>query len=71
MILHQGSGCLKPFLLGISKRFSSQAKRCEEMARKLRWFQDQLSKAKQTPICRHTLDRELKLEELEVMYELH
>ncbi|KAG0578798.1 hypothetical protein KC19_4G050300 [Ceratodon purpureus] len=35
------------------------------MARKLRWFQEQLSKAKQTPICRHTLDRELKLEELE------
>lgn len=47
----------------------SQAKRCEEMARKLRWFQDQVLKAKQPPICRRTVDRELKLEELEVMYE--
>lgn len=39
------------------------------MARKLRWFQDQLLRAKQTPVCRHTLERELKLEELEVAVE--
>uniref|UniRef100_A0A7I4DMH0 V-type proton ATPase subunit a n=1 Tax=Physcomitrium patens TaxID=3218 RepID=A0A7I4DMH0_PHYPA len=49
--------------------FASQTKRCEEMARKLRWFQDQLLRAKQTPVCRHTLERELKLEELEVAVE--
>lgn len=36
------------------------------MARKMRWFQNQLSKANQTPVCRHTLDKDLELEELEV-----
>jgi V-type H+-transporting ATPase subunit a len=56
-------------LLGISNRVLSQAKRCEEMARKMRWFQNQLSKANQTPVCRHTLDKDLELEELEVEYE--
>lgn len=47
-----------------------QVKRCGEMARKLRYFQDQISKAGQTPAYRPMLDRpmldkDIDLDELE------
>ena len=42
-----------------------QVKRCGEMARKLRYFHDQIAKAGQTPAYRPMLDADVDLDELE------
>lgn len=42
-----------------------QVKRCGEMARKLRYFQDQIAKAGITPAYRPMLDKDVDLDELE------
>lgn len=38
------------------------------MARKLRWFQDQITKAGQNPVPRPVLDKDIELEDLEVTF---
>ncbi|KAL7602948.1 hypothetical protein Lser_V15G18666 [Lactuca serriola] len=48
------------------RTYATQIKRCEEMARKLRFFKDQMFKAGLTPSTKSTHVSEISLDELEV-----
>ena len=45
-----------------------QAKRCGDMAIKLRWFEDEILKTGQTVVSRNLPDKELELDEVEVQF---
>ncbi|CAK9178467.1 unnamed protein product [Ilex paraguariensis] len=48
------------------RTYASQIKRCGEMARKLRFFREQMTKAGFSPSTRSTMDTEINLDDLEV-----
>lgn len=56
---------LNPDKSPFQRTYANQVKRCGEMARKLRYFHDQIAKAGQTPAYRPMLDGDVDLDELE------
>ncbi|XP_022853434.1 V-type proton ATPase subunit a3-like [Olea europaea var. sylvestris] len=59
----QRSECRKKF---IQRTYANQIKRCGEMARKLRFFREQISKAGFSPAVRSVTEADLNLDDLEV-----
>ncbi|CAM6126766.1 unnamed protein product [Calypogeia fissa] len=57
---------LNPDKSPFQRTYANQVKRCGEMARKLRYFRDQIMKAGLNPIARPALDGDVDLDELEV-----
>eukprot|EP00898_Chlorokybus_atmophyticus_P007673 jgi/Chlat1/7907/Chrsp68S07349 len=56
---------LNPDKSAFQRTYANQVKRCDEMARRLRFFQDQMAKANMRPAPRPGLDKDLDLDELE------
>ncbi|XP_024372757.1 V-type proton ATPase subunit a2 isoform X2 [Physcomitrium patens] len=57
---------LNPDKSPFQRTYANQVKRCGEMARKLRYFHDQIAKAGQTPAQRPMVDKSVDLDELEI-----